>query len=553
MATTGSTPQSADISFPQDTVSQFSPVEQVVRLSYERSAINADKYARQVIQVADSAAERSRRMLAARRLAILADAHGPLIRSALDNWLTPAVFKAVTGEAGDHLDISRNPAKRIWEEMATLYSRPPMRTAKRKSDIKAYQALLKGTHFDLFWRAVELRLQACNEILLYPEAVTLPGGDKVVKHRYATPDRFTLIASEDDPTVMEALVLIDCYKDLSGVRHTTYTIWTPHWHVQYAKDGGTVERVGRIPPVPPEDEDRVNPDANPYGCIPHVLIHRDYPMDGLLDQTSGEDLVNLTVGNGERRCILRYNEKMSGFKGLAVTGGAVHQAPQALLDPGSVVKVEGSDINLQVIDWQIDIEKQQKVLDRDEERAAASRGINAQRYKSTGDYQGAAAARGADQGLTERRVGEMPIYAAAEAEYATSLAMVAKHAGMDGPPLDIALEVKHAPIEYPADPKEQLALDTGRIALGLESAVTIKQREHPTWTREECWAEIQRNIEDTAKVNDMKVRHNVPADPQKESMSAEDNGAMGGRPPLDQTTTDSPGRAAPAIPTTPEE
>ena len=552
MAQTGSTAQTLGATWDRSMVSTGRAV-QLVRTSYEASGVDIEDYAHALIENAESPAERARRAAARRRLDILHDAHGALIKAALKNWLTPSVYYAVVGANEDHIDISRNPAKRIWEEMASLYNRPPKRSAK--SGFKKFSALVKGTRFDLFWRDVELALQACNQVLIWPEVITRPDGERAVKHRYACPDTFSVVASPDDPTELEALVLIDQWVDLAGEGRKRYILWTHDWHGQWESNkGGRVTRTGRIEPV--EDEG-IDPDANPYGRMVHTLISRGYTNDSLLDQTSGEDLVNLTVGNGERRCILRYTEKMSGFKQLIAHGASVDKPPQQLLDPGAVGMVTVSDGGVKVVDWQVDIEKQQRVYDRDEERAAASRGINAQTYKSTGDYQSAVQARGSERGLAERRIGEAPIWQDAERVYAQALALVARVHGMESPPPDdIELEVQHAPVEYPTDPREQAELDKTRISLGLESAVTICQREHPEWTPEQCEKFIETNLDVTAKINDMKTRHNVPDNPETDGRAAEVNGQMGGRPPNDQPEDDnrqSPPGAAPGRPNAPEE
>ena len=549
MTTTGSMGQALDSQVSRGSVYQHAPAVQLVRTSYERSALDIDEYARLVIDHAESGSERARRRMARRRLDILRDAHAPLIRAALKGWVTPEVFNAVTGAGAEHIDISRNPAKRIWEEMASLYGRPPRRGTKRKGDFKSYQTLLKGTGFDLFWQSVELRLQACNQVLIWPEVVTLSDGRRAVKHRWACPDTFSLVGSDDDPSEIEALVLIDEYVDLGGTGRKRYILWTPDWHAEYEPDRDGLKRTGIV------TEDGPDPVANPYGRVPHILVSRDYQNDALLDQMSGEDLVSLTIGNGERRCLLRYVEKMSGFKQLMAYGSSVDLPPQALLDPGYVPVVEGSDVKLMIVDWTTDLKSRQEVFDRDEERAAASRGINAQQYKSTGDYQSGHQARGAERGLAERRIRDAPIWRDAEAGYAKALVMVAKKAGLkELPPEDIEVEVQHAPLEYPTDPKVQTEVDAARISLGLESAVTICQREHPNWEESRCLDFIRKNLQTTAEVNDMKTRHNVADNPTTESRSAEENGRMGGRPPTASLDTmQSPPGAAPGTPTAPEE
>lgn len=553
MATTGSTQQALDAQVRRDLVYQLAPAQQVVRSIRERSAVEIDDYAAAVIKYVDSNAEVERRASTARRLAMLRDEHGPLIRGALENWLTDPVLKAVVGENLDNIDLTRNPAKRIWEELATLYKAPPRRsTPARKSDIKKYNDLLSGSQFDLWWQAVELHLQACNEVLIWPEVVRVRGHNEV-KHRFCCGDRFSLVANEDDPTVIEAVVLIDQWTTLGGQKRKRYIFWTDEWHAEFVRaDGNALMRTGAVD-IEPEDDSSA---ANPFGRIPHTLIHRSLLPDSLLDTSSGEDLINLTIVNGRERCLFNYLRKMSGFKQLALVGDSVMDFTQALLDPAGVIKAEVSNGGLTVIDWTVPLSERRNVMADDELDAAAGRGINPERYKRTTNNQTATGAKNAERGLTERRIAGAPVFHLAEAQYASALVMVAKQAGIkDLPPDDIAVEVQFAPVEYPEDPKAQAELDKTRISIGLDSSVSICQREHPTWTQAQCEQHIKENMEQSAKVQQMKVTHNMPANPETESASAEANGQLGGRPPAsdDRNPMQPPAGAAPGTPNAPQE
>ena len=562
MAETGSTQQALDTTINRDVVSVQAPARQMVLTSYQRSALDIDEYAALAIAFAQSGEEVSRKEGVNRRVQVLLDAWGPLLKGAMENWITPRVADAVMGKERDQVDRSRNPAKHIWEELAALYRLPAQRTTpKRKADVQAYLQLLEGSGFDLFWRRAELLLQACNEVIIWPTVIEKKDRKgkviKKLKHRMAVGNTVSLIACDADQTEVECVVIEDKYYDLTGVYHERYILWTDEWHAVYEGiDGGDMERVGKVE-VGAEEDSSV---ANPYGEMPFVLIRLKDWDQMIWDQTTGEDLMDLTVHGGKERLFYRYMQKMGGFKQLAAVGNSEDQIPQQLMDPGELLKIMGD--SLTVIDWQVDLKARLECMNMDELSAAASRGINPQRYKQSGDYQTGAAAERADRGLIERRSAAALIFGPAEAEYKRKVISVAKAynyrppgapTGWKMPDPDILLEVKHAPIEYPESPKDQTDLDKTRISLGLDSAVSVMMREHPGWTEEQAKAEIRKNLENTALVNDMKVVHNIADDPETESRSAEENGRLGGRPPLNRNDTEPPGDVVPPIPRRPEE
>lgn len=536
MTTTGSTPQALDTSWPRDQVSVRTVAQQLVLTSYERSALTLEQYAEKVVAFAESGPERARRAAIRKRIDILRDAWGPLLRAAIENWMVPAVVDAVLGPNRDHLDLSRNPAKNIWSQLAVTYKLPPVRsTPKLKSDGERYIELLKDgdPDVDLWWQMVEVLLQACNEVLIWPDVIDR-NGRKVIKHRLACGDTAVIVTTEEDPTEIECVLIVDEYTDLNGTRHAKYRLWSERWHAEFERDGkGDLQRTGYVDPrlqperqdTPPEEDDSA---ANPYPEW-HMTLLRLWPWpDAIWDSTTGEDLVDLTVHGGTERALYRYQQKMGGFKQGVVTGEAIEQTPQQMLDPGALLKAEGQGINFQIVDWQTDMVARQSCMMTDELAASASRGINPERYKRTASYQNATAAQIADSGLAEWRARSSLILGRAERRYKRAFCIVAKAHQIENPPdPDVELEVQHAPMAYPSDPAQQVAVEQAEIALALESQVTMLQRRHPEWTEAECRAELQKRLDDVAWVAEQKAKRNTPTDPTNESASAEQNGARG--------------------------
>lgn len=530
--------QSANASWPGGYVSSRVNARQVVRASYETSILTFEEYSKQAIAFAESGPERARRALTQRRLDILRDAWGPLLVAALDNWLKDEVRELVIGQSDEHLDLSRNPAKHIWQELAMLYKLPPMRSTRvggeETGDDEKYTALLVDTDFDIWWQLVELLLNTCNEVVIWPDVIER-NGKKVIKHRVSTGANLTAITTAKDSTEIECWVVITDDRDLADAAvHRHYRIWTDNWHGEFEKgEDGNFNRTDLIDPDVVTEELDDSPSSftvvNPYGKMPMIRIRLNPWPDVVWDQTSGEDLVDLNIHGGVNRQFFRYLEKVAGFKQGVLTGD-FDKDLKVILDPGFLIKLQGDNANCTVIDWSVNLLDRLKCMDIDEQAAAAAKGINPQRYKRETDYQTGVGAKHAERGLAEYRERNRPILLRAEREYYRMLCVVAAAHRLDPksiPNPDAKLNVDFQPLAFPADPIKQLEVDSKEISLGLESHKTILRRKHPDWTVEQVDRYLEEVMAAIAYVNDMKTRHQIPSNPENESAGAEEDGAQG--------------------------
>lgn len=524
--------QALDSAWRADVVSARTQAQQLVSTSYERSALTLEEYAEVAIGYAESRAECDRRAATRRRVMILRDAWGPLLKESFSSWTTPEIQTRVLGSNKQHLDLSDNVAKRIWTELSVLYKRPPRRTTRKAPrNGERYMELMEDTDFHTFWMTVELMVQACNECLIWPTVIDWRG-EKLIQHCYATPDKFTVIAADVNPQLLECVVLLEEYTDLSGKEHKQYVLWTDEWHAVFERRAGVAGREGeltRVDLVPAQLPDKPEDDssaANPYGRIPMHLIRRVPWQDVTLDCTSGEDLMDGTIKGGEARQFFRYFQKMSGFKMLFATG-QVDEVPDTLLDTSELGRITGHELGLHVVDFQLDLKAQQEVIQTDQLSLAAGRGISPELYRKQ-SYATARGGKQAERSLDETRVKMYEPLSRAERVHYRTFCVVADVHGIENPPdKDARLSLDYAPLAHPAEPEKQALVDQQDVAMGLESHITILMKRDPSLTYRDAQAIIKRNWEDIATVQRMKVTHNIASKPTNESRTAEANGATG--------------------------
>ncbi len=497
--------------------------ESAVKASYEMSVITFEEYAQIAIDFAKSEAEVTRRQKTDVRIQLLRDDWREALYEALRKWLTPEIYELVANNTMDNLDLSNNPAKHIWNDLSVLYKLPPKRfTPTKEKDIDKYNKLLEKTKFDLFWQQVELLLNACREVVIWPSVTEDGDGNKIIKHHVEAGNRMSVITKPGDKTEIEAYIQLYETKD----KETHYRIWTDWWYGVFRED--TKEGLLRVDLVDP----LITPEsayygANPYGKMPQVMVRLMDWQDKIWDETTGMDVVDLTLKGGRAKAFYRYMQKVSGFKQGVVTGSPDKEFEQ-LLDPAYLITIAGHDTNFSTVDWSVDLGAMQACMANDELTVAANYGINPQRYKSAGDYQTSFAAKSAERGLQEYREKTKSVFKFAEAEYRDSVVMIAKAHGIKKlPDPKTAMDVMHAPMAYPENPIIQADLDEREIKLGVSSQIEMIKRKNPQFTDEQAQQHLERIMENIAFVNDMKSKHNIADDPIVESQSAQENGKLG--------------------------
>lgn len=519
--------QSTNGSYPRDLVTWRQPFAKIASLITPDDAapLTFDEYAKAAIDVARSAQEDDRRTLTQRRWDLLNDAWGPLLIAHIRNLVHPDIATAMMGQGEEQVNIGRNTFKDVVEKLAITYDAPAARSTEPPEAWEAYERLIKGTYYHTLWKAVDRKLHGFNTVLVHPSIVHRNGG-KQLRHRIFTGDQATVITAADDPTEAIAVVLVDRWVPADGDPYnpeTRYVVWKsdadglPAWHGVF--DG----RARRV-----DDGDGMNP----YGVLPFTRITL-YPFeDHYWAATQGEDLITTTVNLGFNGTDTQYKRKMHGFKMIAAVGRSVDRGPPALLDPATRVEVTGNDAKIQVIDWQIDFTQLYDADDKVEARAASSRGLNPDAWRST-SAQTAQGARLAERGLAEKRHGVREIFAVAEQEYYSLVSRVAAVAGLSETPDPAAvLTVVHAPIEYPEDPLVQAQVDAAEAAMGTASLIEVVQRRRPGWGDDRAKQFLIDNIETQAELNEIKTKRNVPDRPDiQATRQQEQDGQMGGRPP----------------------
>jgi hypothetical protein len=505
-------------------VHQNTRVEQEVFESKLRSALSCEDYARRVIEYARSGQEVKRREMMQRRRAMLHDGWKSLLIADLKNRLTRELWPHVMGPDGDFADISRNPARDIWREMAILYKHAAIRTTPGDPSAASDYSELYGDKFHTFWHSSEVDLQAMNDVAIWPTVANYRG-ELVVRHNIAAGDTMTVAFDEElGASEPYAVVFVDYYRTPNGVPYERYRFWTPSWRLVFDQN---LDRLDHLTGI--KCGDGADGYENPYGFLPFEFVHKDPYQSTFWNVTLGEDLVELTLKTGRFETDTDYLAHKSGHKQLAVSGtGRLKKPDKTLADPGAFIMLQGDGITTTLIDWQVNLTERTETSNAWEMRAAASRGINPERLRRT-SYQTAESARLSERGLQERREEMEEVWRSAEQGYFQLVAIVAG-AHEIKPKLDPAqeLEVTYAPIEYPGDPERRLVVAEKKARLGVASLVQLVLEDHPSWDENQAFDFIRKNVHQLAEMAQIKQAAGVPGnDLANRSADDEADGATG--------------------------
>lgn len=498
------------------------PSERIVIRSLLASSVDLVDLARKVVEISKSPGEIARKFQTSIRRGMIEDNWRLHLQRDMEERLKNADLRGrIIGTDGMFCDTSRNIARDIWNEDSVLYKNAAVRRTQPEEQAAKYDAINAGTSFATFWQTVEVSLEAFNTILLWPEVV-MRNGRRSLRHRWVAGDQVTAIFDEHDAVEPSSILITDTWQDLNGDRREHNYFFTQQANIVLDEEGRRVDPLSGI-----ELGDAAPVAANEIGEWPFVIIRRQPHFHDFWSQTCGEDLVQLTLKLGRHQTLTNYLWQVSGHKQLVVTGTSIKKSPPQMLDPAASLKIVGEDINSQLVDWQVDFSMRQEVMNGEEIRSAASRGINAERLRKT-SYQSAEGAKLAERGLQERREKKEDIFKDAEVSYYRKVCLVARAGYMsEVPDPSAAFEVIHAPIDYSGDPLARIELARQQIAMGSGSLVDLVLEDHPAWSKEEALEHIEYNVNLSAEIAEIRASRNIPADPLNQSRTAEQNGALG--------------------------
>ena len=409
----------------------------------------------------------------------------------------------------------QNVTRRIVSELSTVYATETRRRVD--SENESYQEFLSVTRFDQKMRRANAYANLLNDPLVFIRSAER-GGEAVPIVEVIPPSAYAPIAHPLDPTHLVAVV-IDSFPGGLRVRDED-----PHYWVYDSEQIFALDRHGRYV----EGSQRPNPARE----IPAVLINRELPDNALLDEWSGEDIVQAHLAVALLNTLMMRGQK-TGTKLPYLRGDATHLVRGQHFDSDKPTELP-EDTELNTIDLSHDPESLIASARSTIAQTAANYGIPEDVFN-----QSLSASSGHERelklvGLRQRRQDQILVFRDAERELAEKSARVLPRLGVNSRYLfdPTGWSAQFGEVTTPMSPGERITYRKESRRLATRSPLDDVMEDNPDIRdREQAAAQIQIHLKEFADFIEMSRSLNVHngADAGDPGSSAQDNGAEGGR------------------------
>lgn len=441
--------------------------------------------------------ELERRAMAERRIDVYRDDWESILREEIHT-----IFKRKNAvEIVKVCDTSNNPLKRIIDETSTIYDDPPrwkFAEGAPEDTADTWEMIQRQAKARVVMPELNRMTQLCNDSFFY----VVPKGKRLT-YWVVTPKDMIAWQDPDDPTSPLAVLLRVGMQDTPG-QTERWIYWsrhrdTPRWQVLDTQ--GRVIREGENPYRDPDDPTQP--------ILPGVLYHRRWPTDGLWDSTTGHDLYRVTILMGLMETWVNHLLRTDAVMQKWASGQLDTEAPQPAGGPNTVMQFRspsGEPVNVGQFSSQANWDGIMKVIARKLENALNNHGLSLADLQLQGSPQSGFSLRVRKEPLLEARKRQIPIFECWDLErYRVTAAVwntqvdnpVSMIQGSHLPAPSVAdPQIKYSTIEIPKTMQEirtewDYLLD--RMKHGLESPVSIYQRDNPDATEEEALEAIAHN------------------------------------------------------------
>lgn len=431
------------------------------------------------------------------------DAYEDDFRGVLRARISATYSKANADDLIKVLDSTNNPLKRIVNEVSVLYARPPVWKFQDKAAVEPWREVMEKGSASVVFPRLNRMVNLLNDVLVYVR----PCRDGLA-FKLVLPQDVTVWPDQDDPTMPLAAM----FRELDPAAPSA----KPTYHLWDRREGSAGYRMFDAELREVRGEARPNPYMDEAGrqIIPMVAYHRDWPTWSFWDQTSGDDLYELTLMVGMWETWINHLIRTDSIRQKYVTGdldstGDQEGGTTSLLRLRSVL---GQPVSVGEFSSQSDWNGLGGQIKRKLENVLYNYGLVLPDTRTSGDPTSGFALTVRSQGLAKIQKAQIPSYRKSDLAFYRVVSAVWNFERANPkseipgdspelPPPSVAKpEVEYAEIDATRTVEEHVAafaLAKERMALGLESPITIYLQDHPEATEEEARQAIKKNRKDT--------------------------------------------------------
>lgn len=386
------------------------------------------------------------------------------------------------------IDDTNNLFRMVTEEISKVYDNGVTRTFDENEIIQEdMTTLYQDIGLDDILTQSNIYMNAFNDCLLQ---VGVKDGNFTVKLR--RPDN-TIVVTNDDLELEEVYVYV-------GDNDNSQT-----WYGYTTEEMFKIE-VARAEDVLKKDNTKFTQDGtestdNKLGFIPFVSIHNGFRDDTFWQMYKGDDLVKGTIQVAIKLTFLNHLIKMQSFKQLVATGSNLQQLDGAVIDPQTILFLEGQDTNITTLDLESNYKALWETIQSINNNIALNYKISPNMFRMSGDIASGFALKMENIRL-DGFIGKQQIrYIGVETRLFNMLKSVddvLKLGIIKSDKVSVTFPIN----QYPVLESDELDNQEKEINLGLTNAVNILM-EDKGLTEDEAIEEYNENIKYRNNSNDM--------------------------------------------------
>jgi len=263
-----------------------------------------------------------------------------------------------------------------------------------------------------------------------------------------------------------------------------WAYWSKTEHYYITKDP-TKKEDGKEPIAGNEEM------VNPYGFLPFVFFNNGYRDESFWDMYKGDDLFNSTIDISIHLTFLNHIIKSQSFKQLVGSGSNLSELNGSVLDPLTVLTLEGQDTEISVLDLQANYDQLWKVLQEQANSLATSYNISPSSFRMTGQVSSGFALQMENHKLDTFIKSQQVDFTKYEKKlFKIICKMIGVHTKTE---IENNFQIDFVKPFYPISEIEQMDLDLKGTHLGTSSPVDIL-KEKLNITEEEALSKYRDNI-----------------------------------------------------------
>lgn len=411
------------------------------------------------------------------------------LKSIVDSELSLMFSRETYEDMRLYIDVSNNLMRRVIREISTLYSDEHERTVTPKSNQKIYEEIIgdEGISLNDKLRRSNYLLNGLNDLVFQ---VAVPAD--YIDINCLTPDKVIVIENQDNPVIVDALLIEDCYTDRFGRETKQYIFWSPTRHF-------IIDENFRAKTVDGNDQM-----INPYREIniqtgefhPFVFAHNSDREESFWDTYSGDDLVEATKLIAIKNTFLYFMFPMQ-FKQIAIqmnTDDGVSIKSNQIKSPLHVMTTNGA---MQTLDWQSNLQQLSQTIQDKLFMVAGNYGISSENFKLMATATSGFARMVAKERLNEIRKEQIPNWRKIESGLFGAIRAGVNLYGIKRPIADTAkFSIDYKEPEFVNDPASDLDVKERKIELGILNPLDLIKEENPDIkTDEEAEEVLNSNIQ----------------------------------------------------------